>query len=131
MEIKKDFSLLEVGCLYMDTLGNRITITRERHITGYLSSYPFVGSNCCSYTDTGVYCLGDRNFLRLTKQIVTVDENREFEIGDTYFAKHSNGRVSEYAWTEDPIDWSFRGCGNCFPTREEAERYINEAKTQA
>jgi len=68
MEIKKDFSLLEVCGTYETTAGDRVKIVSSRNISGYLFSYPFVGSNGLSYTDTGIYCMDDDSYS-LVKQI--------------------------------------------------------------
>ena len=50
------------------------------------------------------------------------------EMGEKYYISDSNGSVYDSAWSNDYIDRSRSEIGNCFESREEAEKAVERLK---
>ena len=53
------------------------------------------------------------------------------ELGYKYYLSDSNGSIYDSVWSNDYIDRSRSGIGNCFETKEEAERVVEYLKALA
>ena len=56
------------------------------------------------------------------------EEILEFKKGDDYFFINANGSISNLTWNNTVWDNSLYSIGNCFKTREEAEKAVEKAK---
>lgn len=56
------------------------------------------------------------------------EETLEFKKGDDYFFINANGFISNLTWNNTAWDNSLYSIGNCFKTREEAEKAVEKAK---
>ena len=55
--------------------------------------------------------------------------NYKPEMGEEYFYAHSDGEVDSSTWVDDEFDKGRYACGNCYPTREAAERIVRNRQT--
>jgi len=55
--------------------------------------------------------------------------NYKPKMGDNYFTIHSDGSIDRSTWSADEFDKAHYECGNCYPTREAAERIVRNRMT--
>jgi len=48
---------------------------------------------------------------------------------ELYFVIHADGEIESSTWRDDDYDKARYACGNCYPTREAAERIVRNRQT--
>ena len=75
----------------------------------------------------------EKNPNILTDWFEEVNESTHWkpELGYKYYLSDSNGSIYDSVWSNDYIDRCRSGIGNCFKTKEEAERVVEYLKALA